>query len=126
MAPPRLPAAKAAATGAAVKNPGRFKGRNAPKRTRAVGEPFAKMTLEQREAWAAFCAELPWLTSAHRALLQVACVLRARLEADSDIGVNQLQTYSSVLSKLGATPADETKVMAPDEPEEDPAEAYFQ
>ena len=125
MARPRTPAAKAKVSGAAAKNPGRFEGRTAPKRTRPVGEPFARMTVEQQEAWASFRAELPWLTSAHRALLQVACVLRARLEADSDLGVNQLQTYSSVLSKLAATPVDESKIRAGDDEEVDPTDAYF-
>jgi hypothetical protein len=83
------------------------------------------MSDEQKEAWAAFATELPWLNSSHRALLQVACVLRARLDADPDLGVSALQAYSAVLSKLGATPVDETKIGGGGDDDEDPSDAYF-
>ena len=125
MARPRLPAAKARALGADVVNAGRFKDRKAPKGTRPIGKPFAAMTPEQKAAWEEFAAELPWLNSSHRALLQIASVLRARLNGDADLGVNALQTYSAVLSKLAATPVDETKVSVPDDEDEDPADAFF-
>ena len=42
MARPRLPAAKAKAAGADLKNPGRFKDRKAPKNTRPLGKPYAQ------------------------------------------------------------------------------------
>jgi hypothetical protein len=125
MAKPRLPAAKAEATGAALVNAGRFTDRKAPKGTRPLGNPYKSMTTEQVEAWEEFRAELPWLNSSHRALLQVACVLRARLNADPEIGVNQLQTYSAILSKLAATPVDETRISVQEGEDEDPADAYF-
>lgn len=125
MARPRLPAAKAAVSGAAIVNAGRFKDRAAPKNVRAVGEPYARMTNGQKQAWREFAAELPWLNSSHRALLQVACVLRARLNEDPDMGVNALQAYSAVLSKLAATPVDESKVSAPAEDDGDPDDRFF-
>ena len=78
MANPRTPAAKAAVSGAAMKNPQRHKARKVPKGTRALGLPYARMTPGQVEAWQEFRDELPWLNSAHRALLQLACVLRDR------------------------------------------------
>lgn len=120
----RLPAAKAAVAGADVKNPGRFKGRAAPKRTRPLGEPYAKMTDEQREAWEEFRAELPWLNNSHRALLRLACILHVRMDAE-DVGVNQIQTYSAILSKLAATPVDETKVGVADDEDESPEDRFF-
>ena len=125
MARPRLPAAKAEVSGAAMINAGRFKDRKAPSGTRSVGEPYARMTPTQREAWEEFKAELPWLNSSHRALLQLACVLRARLNDDPDMGVNALQAYSAVLSKLAATPVDETKVSAPGDDDADPDDRFF-
>lgn len=125
MARPRLPAAKAEVSGAALKDPQRHRGRKAPKGTHPLGEPFKKMTKEQKEAWENFRAELPWLNSSHRALLQVACILRARIEKDPAIGVNALQTYSAILSKLAATPVDETKVPRGDEEDDDPEDQYF-
>jgi hypothetical protein len=124
MARPRLPAAKAEVSGAAVMNAGRFKDRKAPK-TRPLGAPYKTMTVGQAAAWKEFASELPWLNGAHRALLQVACVLRARLNEDPDMGVNAITTYSAVLSKLAATPVDETKVSVPDGEEEDPADRFF-
>lgn len=115
---------KAVVSGAAQKNPARHADRKLHKGTRPIGEPYAKMTLEQREAWEEFKDELPWLNSSHRALLRLACILRVRMDAD-DVGVNQIQTYSSILSKLGATPVDETKVSIPDGEDEDPADRFF-
>jgi hypothetical protein len=125
MARPRLPAAKAEVSGAALINAGRFKGRLAPRGTRALGDPYKRMTDSQKDAWEEFRAELPWLNSSHRALLQLACVLRARMNDDPEMGVNALATYSAVLSKLAATPVDETKVSMPDGEEDDPADEFF-
>ena len=126
MARPRLPALKAEASGAALKNPGRFAERVAPKRTRPIGQPYAGMTEVEARYWQEFADELPWLNSGHRVLLRIACRLSARLETDPDFGVSATQALSSILSKLGATPVDETKVTHGDgDDEEDPAEAFF-
>lgn len=124
MARPRLPAAKAEVSGAALVHAGRFKDRKAPKGTRPVGEPYARMTAEQQAAWHEMVDEMPWLNSSHRRLLRVASIISARLD-DPDIGINQLQTLSAVLSKLGATPVDETKVNVPDGEDIDPADKFF-
>jgi len=67
MARPRLPQAKAEASGAVLKNAGRFKGRKAPKRTRPLGEPYVKMTDAEKAAWAELAGDMPWLRSAYRA-----------------------------------------------------------
>lgn len=125
MAKPRLPAAKAEVLGAHLKDAGRFKDRKAPKGTRALGQPYKMMTEAEQSAWREFAAELPWLNSSHRALLQLACRLRARLNSDPDMGVNAMQAYSAILSKLAATPVDETKVNHGDSEDEDPADRYF-
>jgi hypothetical protein len=122
MARPRLPAAKAETSGATVKNPGRFIDRKAPKATRPLGKPYATMTAPQCAAWEEFRADLPWLNNSHRALLRLACILQVRME-EADVGVNQIQTLSAILSKLAATPVDETKVVHGDDAEEDPADA---
>src|SRR6478609_2631252 len=107
---PRLPQAKAEASGAVLKNAGRFAGRSAPKKARPIGEPYVAMTEGERWYWEEFKAELPWLNSGHRVLLRMACRLSARLDTDPDFGVSATQALSSILSKLGATPTDETKV----------------
>ncbi|MYZ41409.1 hypothetical protein EYW45_00315 [Achromobacter sp. KS-M25] len=124
MARPRLPASKAAVSGAAVHDPKRFKDRKAPKGARSLGEPYLKMTDEQKVAWEEYRAELPWLNSSHRPLLRLACIWTARMD-DADFGVSATQALSSILSKLGATPVDETKVNHGDGEEEDPADQFF-
>ena len=124
MARPRLPQAKAETSGAAIIHPGRFKDRKAPKGTRPIGGPYARMTEDQKEAWREMVDEMPWLNSSHRRLLRLASILSVRLD-EPDVGVNQIQTLSAVLSKLGATPVDETKVHVPDDEDVDPADAFF-
>lgn len=125
MARPRLPQAKAEASGAVLKNAGRFEGRKAPKRTRPIGEPYASMTDEQKVVWHELVGDMPWLHSAHRTLLRLACYHAARLEAGGEFGVSATQALSGLLSKLGATPVDETKVKHGDDGDEDPADSYF-
>lgn len=83
------------------------------------------MTEEQKEAWADFVADLPWLNSAHRVVLRAACVITARMDADPDIGVQQIQALSALLSKLGATPVDETKVNHGEPEDEEPEDRFF-
>lgn len=120
MANPRLPVAKARATGADIKNPGRHADRKKPKGTRALGEPYAKMTLEEQAQWHEFERDLPWLNSSHRVILRMACKLTVDMDGD-EFGVSKAQALSSILSKLGATPADESKVSGggdDDEPDE--------
>ena len=124
MARPRLPAAKAAVTGADVVNPARFADRKAPK-GRPIGEPYARMTEAQCEVWDECRAEMPWLKASHRILLRSACILAARMDSDPEFGVSATQALSSILSKLGATPTDETKVVHGSDDDEDPADQYF-
>jgi hypothetical protein len=124
MARPRLPAAKADVSGAALKDPQRHRDRKAPKGTRPLGEPYVRMTEAQQAQWHEFARGLPWLNSSHRVLLRMACVLAARMDED-DLGVNAMQALSSILSKLAATPVDETKVAHGDDGDEDPTDRYF-
>lgn len=73
-----------------------------------------------KRAWARFRVELPWLTAADNALLEIASTVRGRMLAGEIPGTTALSMYQSVLSKLGATPTDRSKVNMPDEePEED-------
>lgn len=124
MARPRLPAAKAETSGAAIKNAGRFTDRKTPKGTRPLGEPYLRMTDGQKEAWEEYRAELPWLNSSHRPLLRLACIWTAKMD-DAEFGVSATQALSSILSKLGATPVDETKVNHGEDDDADPADEFF-
>jgi hypothetical protein len=57
---------------------------------------------------------MPWLNASHRILLRLACYHAARLDEDGEFGVSATQALSSLLSKLGATPVDESKVSPVD------------
>lgn len=125
MARNRLPADKAAVSGADAKNPQRFRNRAKPKGTRPIGEPYARMTDLEREYWLEFRQEMPWLNSSHRKLLHMACVLSARIDEEA-APISAIQALSPILSKLGATPVDETKVSYDPGSQEDPADEFFQ
>lgn len=126
MANPRTPLAKAEVSGSKLNHPERFKSRKAPKRTRPIGLPYATMSAAQKKCWREMTGDMPWLHSAHRTLLRLACVLAARLETDADFGVSATQALSALLSKLGATPVDETKVAhGEDDETEDSGEGFF-
>lgn len=123
---PRLPQGKAETSGAAAHDPGRFKDRKGPKRTRKLGEPYANMTDAECVHWAEFQQELPWLTSADRQLVRMACQYGARADKEP-LGISATQAFVSILSKLGATPTDVTKVRhGDDEESEDPTDKFFQ
>lgn len=121
---PRLPAAKAAASGAAVHDPQRFKDRKTPKKTRPIGKPYTGMTPGQIVVWGECAENMTWLHAGHRLLLRQVCILSARME-DPEMGVAALSALSAALSKLGATPVDETKVNHGEEDPEDPADEFF-
>lgn len=118
MAAPRLPVDKARVTGKDERSPGRFEGRGKPVGTRPIGEPYSKMNEEEKAQWYEFARDLPWLNSSHRVILRVACRLTVALDGD-DFGVSKAQALSSILSKLGATPADESRVSMPETDERD-------
>lgn len=122
---PRLPVAKAATSGAAIKNPGRHAGRKKPAGTRSLGEPYKAMTAAEKRAWKEFATEMPWLNASHRVLLRLACLWTARMDdPKAEFGVSATQALSSILSKLGATPVDESKVSHGSD-EDDQGEEFF-
>ena len=120
----RTPKAKALAAGADLIHPERFKDRKGPKNTLMVGEPYVGMSDKQKLAWREYQDELPWLTSSHRTLLRLACMWTAKMDED-DFGVSATQALSSILSKLGATPVDETKVNHGDDEEQYETDKFF-
>lgn len=111
MARSRTPTAKAAITGAAKKNPQRQKKKTVVK-TPPVGNPPAWLSKEAKAAWKLFQKELPWLKENHRAFMEAICVLRGKLMSKEGLSATQTTTYQAMLSKLGATPADESKILS--------------
>ena len=116
MPAPRLPAAKAAVTGAALKDPQRHRSRVDPV-TVPLGKPSSFLNEHGQAAWEGFKRELPWLMESDRSIVEVCAQVRGLLFAGEDVGVTKLSMYQSMLSKIGATPADRTKVSAPAEDE---------
>lgn len=120
----RLPQAKAEVSGAVGKNAGRFAGRRQPARTRPLGEPYVRMTDAGKLAWAEIQVEVPWLRSHHRPLVRMAAELMGKMD-EGTLTVNSYGELSRLLSKLGMTPVDETKVTHGDDGDEDPTDKLF-
>jgi hypothetical protein len=126
MGNPRTPLAKAKATGRTVRDPARFKNRSEPTKQRPLGKPSAGLSERQVEAWEAFKRELPWLMESDRTIVETASRLRADMWDSKDINIRAMTLLRQCLSLLGATPADRTRIYAPPEEDEDPADAYLQ
>lgn len=115
----RTPAAKAKVTGAAALHPGRHKARSDPKST-PLGDPSTFLDEFGKRAWEGYRRELPWLMEADRSLVEIASSVRGRLLRGGDVGVTALSMLQSILSKMGGSPADRSKVTTgDDEPQED-------
>lgn len=124
----KLPKAVAELTGAADRNPKRYRSAAAGRRSpRPIGAPYATMAAAEKDAWRDFVSTLPWLAGSHRAILRLACVIRVRVETGENPGVSLMSAYSALLSKLGASPSDEARVRWTDPDEDtDPMDRFFQ
>jgi hypothetical protein len=127
MPTPRAPKARLQATGSILKNPKLFAGRKEPKIT-PLGNPSPHLNAMQRTAWEAFKLEIPWLAESDRAILEGACVLRARAFSGDELSVPALTALRQYLSVLGATPADRTRIVVAEDGQDvsDPTAGYFQ
>lgn len=118
MPAPRTPLAKAKATGVDLNHPGRLADRKEPA-SKPLGDPSPFLDEFGQRAWEGFKRELPWLAESDRAVVEVCSQVRGLLIAGEDVGVTKLSMYQSMLSKLGATPADRSRVMVPEDEDED-------
>lgn len=118
MANHRTPQLKAAVTGTADRNPQRFADRKEPK-VAELGGPSVFLDEFGKSAWESFKRELPWLAESDRALVEIAASVRGRLIGGEDVGITALSMLQSILSKMGASPADRSKVSAPDDDTEE-------
>src|SRR3954453_2818932 len=121
---PRTPREKARITGADRNHPSRFARRSAP-RTAPLGEPSNWMNNGQRVAWNQFRREIPWLMESDRALVEIASYLRARIMAGEEGGVGAMNQLRMWAAQRGAPPARRSKVAGPAEPDDDPADRFF-
>jgi hypothetical protein len=80
---------------------------------------------DELSAWDGFKREMPWLAEGDRALVEMAARLRGRMIKDPEMGVNALAQLRLCLQAMGGTPADRSKVGAPDDDATDPADEFF-
>jgi hypothetical protein len=105
---PRTPTTKARTEGRHLKNPQRYR-RNDPT-SDDLGDPPRWLTVPQAAAWREFAGELPWLNRSHRAIVEIASVVRARLQSGDEVGTKAMSLLRLCLSSMGATPVDASKV----------------
>jgi hypothetical protein len=126
MSRPRVPKSKAICTGQVLNHPARFAKRTEPTVSMPVGPAPSWMSRPQAKAWNQFKKELFWLNGSHRAILEIASTVRARMTAGDDVGIQKMNLLRQCLGQMGATPADASKVNIPDDEEVDPADRYFE
>lgn len=126
MARRKLPHAVALTTGAAAKNPKRYKASALKRTAGGLGSPPSYLSEAEAAEWLNFQVELPWLERSDRTLVAIAARLRARLVADPDMGVKAMTQLRLCLSAMGGTPADRAKVAASGDGEDDPFAEFLQ
>jgi hypothetical protein len=124
MARNRTPKNKANVSGASLNQPSRYAQRQSPKSVRALGDPYEAMTNKQKEVWQELRYEMPWLTSSDRTMVRLACMWIAKLD-DGEFGTAATQVLSAILSKLGASPSDVSKVNHATDEEKDESDKFF-
>lgn len=123
MARPRLPVGVATVTGADKRSPGRFKGRGAPV-VKSLGVAPKRFTSEQVEIWNEFNEDFPWLGRSDRRVVGLAVMLQHMIDTDPECPVAVFAQMRMLLSAMGGTPVDRSKVSSNDEDEEDPLDQF--
>lgn len=126
MARPRTPTAVAQLTGAAAKNPQRFRDRAEPKPSGDLGDPPSFLSAREKKAWKAFAGEWSWLTADDRAAMVALCQMRALVEDPKAEKTAALYSaYRLAINDFGGTPTSRSKVHQPKEDDEDDPFAAF-
>ena len=121
---PRLPQAVAKITGAVAKNAGRFADRKEPK-VKSLGPAPKRFTPDQVEIWNEFNEDMPWLGRSDRRVVGLAVMLQSVIDTDPECPVAVFAQMRMLLSSMGGTPVDRSKVQAPDEEGQDPADEFI-
>jgi hypothetical protein len=122
MANHRLPLGKAKLTGAAAKNPQRYRDAADPVSSGPVGDAPDCLNAAQKKAWNDFRLRWSWLTADDEVALIGLCQMRADIE---DRGVEKnaamYTAYRLMLSEFGGTPVSRSKIFQPkDDKADDP------
>lgn len=126
---PKKPRAVAAITGALLKDPQRYRAPDPGADLPPLGEPpgwlpecDANMA---KTAWREIADEAPWLNRSHRGLTEIAAIVRGKMVAGQEVGVQALNLLRMCMGSMGLTPADARRVAMPAPPANDPADQYF-
>lgn len=126
---PRKPLTAVKTEGRETKDKGRFAGRNEHDASGPLGDPPPYIidtdTCKAKSAWHALEVEIPWLTKRDRSLIEMACMVRGEIIAGGFPGVQKMNLLRQMLGQMGATPADATKVGAPEKDDDDEEEDIF-
>ena len=79
---------------------------------------------DQREIWDEFNADFPWLGRSDRALVRLAVDLQMMING-GDAPVAVYAQMRLLLSSMGGTPVDRSKVNAPDDDDKDPMDEFL-
>lgn len=104
-------------SGAAVKNPGVYRGleeANSP----PLGDPTEGTGPGAAAEWRRFQEEVPWLKECHRAVMEIASSVRADVRGGR-AKASDMRLLLSILSAIGATPATESRVRSSSDPDEE-------
>lgn len=125
MGRPRTPTAALELRGGFDNNPSRRLDRdNEPTPTDPVGKPPETLSEVGMIVWDELSTLGFWLTSADRHLLEIACELMAIFRVQG-VDPKLIGPTTNVLSKLGFSPADRSKLKAPGAEKEKSAFADF-
>jgi hypothetical protein len=115
MARPRKPTNVLTLTGAFKQNPQRAAARQGePEPTGAIGDPPDRLTAAERQCWVELVSlsHEGVLCRADRPFLEYGARVCAQVRAAADIDAKMGIRLETVLSKLGMTPADRSRVSA--------------
>ena len=124
MARKRTPPEVAEVTGQAAARPGRYSKRRAP-HSDPLGPAPEWFKADQTEAWQELAESWPWLRKSDRCLVMIGAILLARITGEGDAGIAAMNQFRMICSACGGTPADRSKVSAPEEIDDSPASEFI-
>ena len=123
MARPRLPEKVAKTIGANIKDPQRFRDRKEPK-VKSLGHAPKSFDADQVDIWDEFNADFPWLGRSDRRVVGLAVILQSEINK-GDAPVAVFAQMRMLLSSMGGTPVDRSKVQAPEDDDADPSDEFL-
>lgn len=130
MANRKKPRALAQITGAAMRNPSRYRAPDPGADLGPLGEPPGWLpeseSSKAQTAWREISGLASWMNRSHRGLTAIAATVLGRVIAGQEVGVQALNLLRQCYGQMGLTPADAHRVAMPAAAtDDDPANQYF-